>query len=56
MTACEDTSVQRVVTAQMDLELGASVDLILQLATAQGVPVSNEQLTFTQGDRVYTPT
>ena len=47
---------QRVVTAQMDLELGASVDLILQLATAQGVPVSNESLTFTQGDRVYTPT
>lgn len=47
---------QRVVTAEMDLELGASVDLIFQIAAAQAVPVSNEQLTFTQGDRVYTPT
>ena len=47
---------QRVVTAEMDLELGASVDLIFQIAAAQGVPISNEQLTFTQGDRVYTPT
>jgi transglutaminase-like putative cysteine protease len=40
----------------MDLELGASVDLIFQIAAAQAVPISNEQLTFTQGDRVYTPT
>lgn len=47
---------QRVVTAEMDLELGASVDLIFQIAAAQAVPISNEQLTFTQGDRVYTPT
>ena len=47
---------QRIVTAEMDLELGASVDLIFQIAAAQAVPVSNEQLTFTQGDRVYTPT
>ncbi|WP_349426920.1 transglutaminase-like domain-containing protein [Microbacterium sp. LWS13-1.2] len=47
---------QRVVTAEMDLELGASVDLIFQIAAAQAVPVSNEQLTFIQGDRVYTPT
>lgn len=47
---------QRVVTAEMDLELGASVDLIFQIAAAQPVPISNEQLTFTQGDRVYTPT
>src|SRR5688572_9534021 len=54
--ACEDTSVQRIVTAEMDLELGASVDLIFQIAAAQAVPISNEQLTFTQGDRVYTPT
>jgi len=48
--------VQRIVTAEMDLELGASVDLIFQIAAAQAVPISNEQLTFTQGDRVYTPT
>ncbi|BDV30140.1 transglutaminase-like domain-containing protein [Microbacterium terricola] len=47
---------QRVVTAELDLELGASVDLIFQIATAQHVPVSAETLTFTQGDRVYTPT
>lgn len=56
VAACEDTSVQRLVTAEMDLELGASVDLIFQIAAAQAVPVSSEQLTFTQGDRVYTPT
>lgn len=47
---------QRVVTAEMDLELGASVDLIFQIAAAQAAPISSEQLTFTQGDRVYTPT
>ncbi|GAA2985041.1 transglutaminase-like putative cysteine protease [Microbacterium terrae] len=47
---------QRVVTAEMDLDLGASIDLIFQISAAQGVPVSSEQLTFTQGDRVYTPT
>ena len=47
---------QRVVTAELDLELGSSVDLIFQVAAAQQVPVVSEQLTFTQGDRVYTPT
>ncbi|MDT0183227.1 transglutaminase family protein [Microbacterium sp. ARD31] len=47
---------QRLVTAELDLELGSSVDLILQVAAAQQVPVADEQLTFTQGDRVYTPT
>ena len=47
---------QRVVTAEMDLELGGSVDLIFQIAAAQQVPVASESLTFTQGDRVYTPT
>ncbi|GAB3604177.1 transglutaminase-like domain-containing protein [Microbacterium aureliae] len=46
---------QRVVTAELDLELGSSVDLIVQIAAAQQVPVADEQLTFTQGDRVYTP-
>jgi transglutaminase-like putative cysteine protease len=48
--------VQRIVTAELDLELGSSVDLIFQVAAAQQVPVLSEQLTFTQGDRVYTPT
>ena len=47
---------QRVVTAELDLELGSSVDLIFQITAAQGVPLIGEQLTFTQGDRVYTPT
>ncbi|MDN3494568.1 transglutaminase family protein [Planococcus sp. APC 4015] len=47
---------QRVVTAELDLELGASVDLILQITAAQQMPVASEELTFTQGDRVYTPT
>ncbi len=55
-SACEDTSVQRVVTAELDLELGASVDLILQITAGQQVPVVSEELTFIQGDRVYTPT
>ncbi len=47
---------QRVLTAELDLELGSSVDLIFQITAAQGVPLATEQLTFTQGDRVYTPT
>ncbi|GAA5039408.1 transglutaminase family protein [Microbacterium fluvii] len=47
---------QRIVTAELDLELGASVDLIFQIAAAQHVPMTAESLTFTQGDRVYTPT
>ncbi|KQZ82171.1 transglutaminase [Microbacterium sp. Root166] len=47
---------QRVVTAELDLDLGSSVDLIFQITAAQGAPLSSEQLTFTQGDRVYTPT
>ena len=47
---------RRAVTVEMDLELGSSVDLIFQITAAQAVPISSEQLTFTQGDRVYTPT
>lgn len=47
---------QRIVTAELDLELGSSVDLIFQVAAAQQVPLVSEQLTFTQGERVYTPT
>jgi transglutaminase-like putative cysteine protease len=48
--------VQRHVTAEMDLELAASVDLVFQIATAQGVPVAEELVTFVQGERVYTAT
>lgn len=47
---------QRVVTAEMDLDLGSSVDLVLQIAAARTMPVSTEQLTFRQGDRIYTAT
>ncbi|MEJ1156389.1 MULTISPECIES: transglutaminase-like domain-containing protein [Microbacterium] len=46
----------RFVTAELDLDLGASIDLIFQITAAQSMPLSSEQLTFTQGDRVYTPT
>lgn len=46
---------QRIVTAELDLELGASIDLIFQVTAAQHSPVLSETLTFTQGDRVYTP-
>ena len=46
----------RVLTAELDLDLGSSVDLIFQVTAAQGVPVVSEHLTFTQGERVYTPT
>lgn len=47
---------QRVLTAELDLDLGSSVDLIFQITAAQGVPLSSEEITFTQGERVYTPT
>ena len=45
----------RIITAELDLELGSSVDLIFQIAAAQPAPVVREELTFTQGDRVYMP-
>lgn len=45
----------RVVTAELDLELGSSVDLIFQVAVAQQVSLVSERMTFTQGDREYTP-
>jgi transglutaminase-like putative cysteine protease len=48
--------VQRVVTAEMDLEIGASVDLILQIAAARTAPISQERLTVTQGGRACMPT
>ncbi|MFT4030746.1 MAG: transglutaminase family protein [Protaetiibacter sp.] len=46
----------RTVTASLELEIAASVDLVFSLAVAQPVPVVSEQLTFTQGDRQYTAT
>lgn len=51
----------RIVTAELDLELGSSVDLIFQIAAAQPTPVAREELSFVQVDagqveRVYTPT
>lgn len=45
---------QRAVTASLDLEIAAPVDLIFSLTVAHSVPVVSEQLTFTQGDRQYT--
>ncbi|WP_159500318.1 transglutaminase family protein [Microbacterium sp. 18062] len=47
---------QRVVTAEMDLDLESCVDLVFQITAAQTMPVSTEQLTFRQGDRIYTAT
>ena len=52
---CLDSSVQRIVTAELDLELAGSVDLIFSLAVAPQAPVGSEVLTFAQGDRRYTP-
>jgi len=48
--------VPRRVTAELDLDLGASVDLIFQITAAQGAPLASENLTFAQGDRLYAPT
>lgn len=52
---------QRIVTAELDLELGSSVDLIFQIAVAQPAPIVRELLTVTgrdpvPGERVCTPT
>lgn len=46
----------RILTADLELDLGGSVDLIFQIAAAQPAPVLEEELSVTQGDRVYTPT
>lgn len=46
----------RRVTAELDLDLGASVDLIFQIAVARGVPLVSEQLTFSRDGREYIPT
>lgn len=47
---------QRRVTAELDLDLASPVDLIFQVTAAQQAPIVSENLTFTQGERVYTPT
>lgn len=47
---------QRAVTAELDLDLGSSVDLIFQITAAQSMPIATEQLSFRQGERIYTPT
>lgn len=47
---------QRIATAELDLELAGSVDLIFSLAVAPQAPVAGETLTFTQGERTYLPT
>ncbi|GAA1689817.1 transglutaminase family protein [Microbacterium sediminicola] len=46
---------QRLVTAELDLDLRASIDLIFQITAAQHTPVVSESLSFSQGDRVYAP-
>ncbi|MBM3715617.1 MAG: transglutaminase family protein [Actinobacteria bacterium] len=45
----------RRVTAELDLDLGASVDLILQITAARGVPLAHEELRIVQGDREVVP-
>ena len=47
---------QRKVTAELDLELGSSIDLILQITAARTAPIRHEQLTFRQGDRLLAAT
>ncbi|MDQ1127980.1 transglutaminase family protein [Microbacterium sp. SORGH_AS_0888] len=47
---------QRAVSAELDLDIGGSVDLIFQITAAQSVPLSSERLVFEQGGRTYTAT
>ncbi|KAA9150141.1 transglutaminase family protein [Microbacterium lushaniae] len=44
----------RLMTAELDLDLGASVDLIFQITVAREAAGLTEHLAFTQGDRQYT--
>ncbi len=41
----------RLVTAELDLDLGSSVDMIFQIAAARHLALASEELTFTQGGR-----
>jgi hypothetical protein len=47
---------RRFVTAELDLDVAGPADLIFSVATAQHVPLEREELLFTQGDRIHTPT
>lgn len=47
---------RRFVTAEMDLELAGSADLIFSIATAQHVPLEREEIVFLQGGSIRTPT
>ncbi|HAN24246.1 MAG: transglutaminase family protein [Microbacterium sp.] len=47
---------QRSVLAELDLDLTSTTDLIFQISAAQNVQTSSENLTFRQGERIYTPT
>lgn len=47
---------QRLVTAELDLELGASVDLVFQVTAARGAALQSEHLSFAQGERHHTAT
>lgn len=46
---------RRIVTAELDLDLAGSIDLVFQVAAAQQAPIVSETLTFSQGDRIYAP-
>ncbi|MCG7418413.1 transglutaminase family protein [Microbacterium sp. ACRRU] len=46
----------RRVTAELDLDLGASVDLVFQITAARGVPLQSEELTFARDGRSFTAT
>jgi len=48
--------VPRNLTAELDLELGSSVDLIFQIAAARSAPLIHENLTFTQDGRALIAT
>jgi transglutaminase-like putative cysteine protease len=43
--------VQRTVTAELDLDLAASIDLIFQISAASTLSLAEEELAFSQGDR-----
>ncbi len=47
---------RRSVTAEMDLDVAGSADVILAIATAQHVPLEWEELVFLQGESILTPT
>jgi len=54
-SSCEDGPVQRLVRAELDLELGSSVDLILQIAVARSAGVVSERLSVVQDGHEVRP-